>query len=260
MPLIEEIITPIMKRTIHNEEWSIRFLTEEMIAKIAVGDTSVVEETLIHEWQQENDEDSEDSEMFSSLAIYEAHAIAAAYGYPEIAKALYERGGLEKVTWNSSDHDDFFPSRVCPICFTLTNVSGLGAQLDCKEGHLVFRSSSDLQTYELKDADEIDANVFSNVTSESDNFDEVKDALFTDDVVGRALLLAVDEEVWFRALPGGQHLRIFTEVCDEDRWGDTFLYGYHPDGPAFVERILEYHELMIERCQECGLDACEDYF
>jgi hypothetical protein len=198
--------------------------------------------------------------MTKSLAIYEAHAIAAAYGYPEIAKALYERGELEKVIWNSSDHDDFFPSRVCPVCFTLTTVSGLDAQLDCKEGHLIFRSSSDLQTYELKDSDEIDANVFSNATAESDNFDEVKDVLFTDDVVGRALQMAVDEEVWFRALPGGEHLRIYTEEIDEDSGGDTFLYGYHPEGSAFVDRIWEYYELMIERCRECELDACDDYW
>jgi hypothetical protein len=99
----------------------------------------------------------------------------------------------------------------------------------------------------LKDADEIDANVFSIVSSESDNSDEVKNALFADHVVGHALRLAVDEEVWFRALPGGEHLRIFTEVSDEDHWGDTFLYGYHPEGSAFVERIVEHHELMIER-------------
>ena len=249
-----------MKRTIQDEEWSIRFLTEEMIAKISSGDAFVVDEILSHDRQQEDDEESEDSDMSKSLAIYEAHAIAAAYGYPVIAKALYERGELEKVTWNSSDHDDFFPSRVCPICFTLTTESGLDAQLDCKAGHLIFRSSSDLQTYELKDSDEIDANVFSNVTSESDNFDEAKDVLFTDDVVGRALQMAVDEEVWFRALPGGEHLRIFSEVSDEDSGGDTFLYGYHPEGSAFVDRIWEYYELMIARCRECELDACDDYW
>jgi hypothetical protein len=249
-----------MKRTIENEEWSIRFLSEDMIAKIASGDATVMEEILSYDRQQEEDFESEDSEMSKLLAIYEAHAIAAAYGYPEIAKALYERGELEKVIWNSSDHDDFFPSRVCPVCFTLTTVSGLDAQLDCKEGHLIFRSSSDLQTYELKDSDEIDANVFSNATAESDNFDEVKDVLFTDDVVGRALQMAVDEEVWFRALPGGEHLRIYTEEIDEDSGGDTFLYGYHPEGSAFVDRIWEYYELMIERCRECELDACDDYW
>jgi hypothetical protein len=249
-----------MKRTIENEEWSIRFLSEDMIAKIASGDATVMEEILTYDRQQEEDFESEDSEMSKLLAIYEAHAIAAAYGYPEIAKALYERGELEKVIWNSSDHDDFFPSRVCPVCFTLTTVSGLDAQLDCKEGHLIFRSSSDLQTYELKDSDEIDANVFSNATAESDNFDEVKDVLFTDDVVGRALQMAVDEEVWFRALPGGEHLRIYTEEIDEDSGGDTFLYGYHPEGSAFVDRIWEYYELMIERCRECELDACDDYW
>jgi hypothetical protein len=249
-----------MKRTIENEEWSIRFLSEDMIAKIASGDASVMEEILTYDRQQEEDFESEDSEMSKLLAIYEAHAIAAAYGYPEIAKALYERGELEKVIWNSSDHDDFFPSRVCPVCFTLTTVSGLDAQLDYKEGHLIFRSSSDLQTYELKDSDEIDANVFSNATAESDNFDEVKDVLFTDDVVGRALQMAVDEEVWFRALPGGEHLRIYTEEIDEDSGGDTFLYGYHPEGSAFVDRIWEYYELMIERCRECELDACDDYW
>jgi len=249
-----------MKRTIENEEWSIRFLSEDMIAKIASGDATVMEEILSYDRQQEEDFESEDSEMSKLLAIYEAHAIAAAYGYPEIAKALYERGELEKVIWNSSDHDDFFPSRVCPVCFTLTTVSGLDAQLDCKEGHLIFRSSSDLQTYELKDSDEIDANVFSNVTSESDNFDEVKDLLFTDDVVVRALQMAVDEEVWFRALPGGEHLRIYTEEIDEDSGGDTFLFGYHPEGSAFVDRIWEYYELMIERCRECELDACDDYW
>jgi hypothetical protein len=231
-----------------------------MIAKIASGDATVMEEILTYDRQQEEDFESEDSEMSKLLAIYEAHAIAAAYGYPEIAKALYERGELEKVIWNSSDHDDFFPSRVCPVCFTLTTVSGLDAQLDCKEGHLIFRSSSDLQTYELKDSDEIDANVFSNATAESDNFDEVKDVLFTDDVVGRALQMAVDEEVWFRALPGGEHLRIYTEEIDEDSGGDTFLYGYHPEGSAFVDRIWEYYELMIERCRECELDACDDYW
>jgi hypothetical protein len=219
-----------------------------------------MEEILTYDRQQEEDFESEDSEMSKLLAIYEAHAIAAAYGYPEIAKALYERGELEKVIWNSSDHDDFFPSRVCPVCFTLTTVSGLDAQLDYKEGHLIFRSSSDLQTYELKDSDEIDANVFSNATAESDNFDEVKDVLFTDDVVGRALQMAVDEEVWFRALPGGEHLRIYTEEIDEDSGGDTFLYGYHPEGSAFVDRIWEYYELMIERCRECELDACDDYW
>lgn len=249
-----------MKRTIENEEWSIRFLSEDMIAKIASGDATVMEEILSYDRQQEEDFESEDSEMSKLLAIYEAHAIAAAYGYPEIAKALYERGELEKVIWNSSDQDDFFPSRVCPVCFTLTTVSGLDAQLDCKEGHLIFRSSSDLQTYELKDSDEIDANVFSNATAESDNFDEVKDVLFTDDVVGRALQMAVDEEVWFRALPGGEHLRIYTEKIDEDSGGDTFLYGYHPEGSAFVDRIWEYYELMIERCRECELDACDDYW
>jgi hypothetical protein len=249
-----------MKRTIENEEWSIRFLSEDMIAKIASGDATVMEEILTYDRQQEEDFESEDSEMSKLLAIYEAHAIAAAYGYPEIAKALYERGELEKVIWNSSDHDDFFPSRVCPVCFTLTTVSGLDAQLDYKEGHLIFRSSSDLQTYELKDSDEIDANVFSNATAESDNFDEVKDVLFTDDVVGRALQMAVDEEVWFRALPGGEHLRIYTEEIDEDSGGDTFLYGYHPEGSAFVDRIWEYYELMIERCRECELDACDDYW
>jgi hypothetical protein len=231
-----------------------------MIAKIASGDATVMEEILTYDRQQEEDFESEDSEMSKLLAIYEAHAIAAAYGYPEIAKALYERGELEKVIWNSSDHDDFFPSRVCPVCFTLTTVSGLDAQLDYKEGHLIFRSSSDLQTYELKDSDEIDANVFSNATAESDNFDEVKDVLFTDDVVGRALQMAVDEEVWFRALPGGEHLRIYTEEIDEDSGGDTFLYGYHPEGSAFVDRIWEYYELMIERCRECELDACDDYW
>jgi hypothetical protein len=249
-----------MKRSIENEEWSIRFLSEDMIAKIASGDATVMEEILSYDRQQEEDFESEDSEMSKLLAIYEAHAIAAAYGYPEIAKALYERGELEKVIWNSSDHDDFFPSRVCPVCFTLTTVSVLDAQLDCKEGHLIFRSSSDLQTYELKDSDEIDANVFSNATAESDNFDEVKDVLFTDDVVGRALQMAVDEEVWFRALPGGEHLRIYTEEIDEDSGGDTFLYGYHPEGSAFVDRIWEYYELMIERCRECELDACDDYW
>ena len=249
-----------MKRTIENEEWSIRFLSEDMIAKIASGDATVMEEILSYDRQQEEDFESEDSEMSKLLAINEAHAIAAAYGFPEIAKALYERGELEKVIWNSSDHDDFFPSRVCPVCFTLTTVSGLDAQLDCKEGHLIFRSSSDLQTYELKDSDEIDANVFSNATAESDNFDEVKDVLFTDDVVGRALQMAVDEEVWFRALPGGEHLRIYTEEIDEDSGGDTFLYGYHPEGSAFVDRIWEYYELMIERCRECELDACDDYW
>jgi hypothetical protein len=249
-----------MKRTIENEEWSIKFLSEDMIAKIASGDATVMEEILSYDRQQEEDFESEDSEMSKLLAIYEAHAIAAAYGYPEIAKALYERGELEKVIWNSGDHDDFFPSRVCPVCFTLTTVSGLDAQLDCKEGHLIFRSSSDLQTYELKDSDEIDANVFSNATAESDNFDEVKDVLFTDDVVGRALQMAVDEEVWFRALPGGEHLRIYTEEIDEDSGGDTFLYGYHPEGSAFVDRIWEYYELMIERCWECELDACDDYW
>ncbi len=161
----------MMKRTIQNEEWSIRFLTEEMIAKISSGDASVMEEILSYDWQQEEDEEAEDSEMSKSLAIYEAHAIAAAYGYPEISKALYERGELEKVIWNSSDQDDFFPSRVCHVCFTLTTVSGLDAQLDCKEGHLIFRSSSDLQTHELKDSDEIDANVFSNLISEIDHCD-----------------------------------------------------------------------------------------
>ncbi len=98
------------------------------------------------------------------------------------------------------------------------------------------------------------------MTSESENFDEVKDVLFTDDVVGRALQMAVDEEVLFRALPGGEHLRIFSEVSDEDRLGDTFLYGYHPEGSAFVDRICEYYELMIERCRECELDACDDYW
>lgn len=249
-----------MKPTIQNEEWSIRFLSEEMTSKIASGDASVVDEILCHDWLQEEVEEPEDSEMSKSLAIYEAHAIAAAYGYPEIAKALYERGELEKVTCNSSDHDDFFPSRVCPICFTLTTESGLDAQLDCKAGHLIFRSRSDLQTYELKDSEEIDANVFCNVTSESENFDETKDVLFTDDVVGRALQMAVDEEVWFRALPGGEHLRIFSEVSDEDRWGDTFIYAYHPEGSAFVDRIWEYYELMIARCRECELDACDDYW
>jgi hypothetical protein len=67
-----------MKRTIENEEWSIRFLSEDMIAKIASGDATVMEEILSYDWQQEEDEESEDSEMTKSLAIYEAHAIAAA--------------------------------------------------------------------------------------------------------------------------------------------------------------------------------------
>ena len=78
----------MMKRTIQNEEWSIRFLTEEMIAKISSGDASVMEEILSYDWQQEEDEEAEDSEMSKSLAIYEAHAIAAAYGCAEIAKVL----------------------------------------------------------------------------------------------------------------------------------------------------------------------------
>jgi hypothetical protein len=55
-------------------------------------------------------------------------------------------------------------------------------------------------------------------------------------------------------------LRIYTKVLDEDSGGDTFLYGYHPEGSGFVERIVECHQLMIERCLECELDACDDYF
>jgi hypothetical protein len=249
-----------MKRTIQHEEWSIRFLTEEMLGKIINGDVTVIDHVLSHEWTQVSSEPSEVPERLVALAIYEAHAIAAAYGQSEIARAFYERGELQKITWNSSDLDGYYPSRVCPVCFTLTCECGLDAQLDCAEGHLVFRSSSDLQIYELKGAEEIDATVFSNVTSESDNFEAIKGVLFSDDVVGRALRLAVDEEMWFKVLPGGEKLRIFSEVSNEDSWGDTFLYGYHPDGSRFVDVIMDYYQQMIERCQECGLDACDDYF
>ena len=74
-------------------------------------------------------------------------------------------------------------------------------------------------------------------------------------MVGHSLRLVVDEKVWFRALPGGEDLRIFTKVRDEDHWGDTFLYGYHPEGAVFVKCILEHHELMIERYPEFELGA-----
>ena len=248
-----------MKRTIQQEEWSIRFLTEDMLGKIIHGDVTVIDHVLSHDWTQVSSEPSEEPESLVALAIYEAHAIAAASGQSEIASAFYGCGELQKITWNSSDIDSY-PSRVCPVCFKLNSERSLDARLDCAEGHLVFRSSSDLQTYELKGAEEIDATVFSNVTSESGNFEEVEGVLFADDVVGRALRLAADEEMWFKVLPGGDKLHIFSEVSNEDSWGDTFLYGYHPDGSRFVDVIMDYYQQMIERCQECGLDACDDYF
>jgi hypothetical protein len=249
-----------MKITIQNEEWPIRFLSEKMLSKIALGDASVVDDVLNHGWRREFSEMLNEDDVIVPLAVYEAHAIAAGYGHPEIARTFYERGGLDKVLWNSSDLDGAYPSRVCPICFTLTNEWGLSAPLDCSGGHLVFRSSSDLPNYELKDADEINVGVFSDVISESNNFEKIKKKLFTDDVAGRALYVAAGGQLWLKELHEGEQLRIFTEFCDVDEWGSTFLYGYHPDGSAFVERIMECYQQMIERCQECGLDACEDHF
>lgn len=124
-----------MKRTIQHEEWSIRFLTEEMLGKIINGDVTVIDHVLSHDWTQVSSEPSEVPERLVALAIYEAHAIAAASGQSEIARAFYERGELQKITWNSSDLDDY-PSRACPVCFTLTCECGLDAQLEIGRAHV----------------------------------------------------------------------------------------------------------------------------
>lgn len=242
---------------IEGEEWPIRFLPVEYIGRISRGDVTAVDDVLEHPWSPEILRGEEYPENPLAPLIYEAHLIAAAFGQVEVARMFYERGKLDKVTWLSSSLE--YPSRVCPVCFKLTDAAG--DYPDCAGRHLVFSLRSDLQSYELKGEreEEIGESIFSNLFSESGNFDDLKETLFSDDVVGRALRRAADEELWFTELPGGEMLRIFSETCDEDRWGDTFTWGYHPEGSRFVDVIMDYYQQMIERCQECGLDACDDY-
>lgn len=239
-------------------QWGLKFLTEELAARIATGDENVVHAVFHYSWPHALFEKSKYQHSPLALIIYEAHAVAAAYGQYEIARSFYERGKLGETAWEGCDLH--YPSRICPVCFRLIGEVGLNARHDCGNGHLVFRYSAELQTYELKSGSEIDASIFQNVTSESANFDEVSEALFTEDIVGRALQSACDGKVWFKALPGGDNLEDFCEFWDLEHWSDTICYGYHPEGVDFIERIMEYYQQMIERCKECGLDACDVHF
>lgn len=246
-----------MNISIQGQEWTVRFLSEEMVARLAVGDDKIVHDVFHHSWPQAL------IEKFNyyhplALIIYEAHVLAAAYEQFDIARSFYVRGKLGEIIWNGSDLA--YPSRICPVCFHLMGNEALDACLDCDGGHFVFRYSFELQSCELKSEDEIAAKIFQQVMSESANFDDVSEELFADDFVGRALQSAFEDKLWFHDIPGGEKLEVFAESWDLDNWGDIIYYGYHPEGLAFVDRILEYYQLMVERCQKCGLDACEDYW
>jgi hypothetical protein len=110
------------------------------------------------------------------------------------------------------------------------------------------------------DDGEISFEIFSDVMEESSNFEEVRETLFSDDLIGRCLKAAAEGDDWLELLENGDQLRVYIEQCDIDMWGDTGKWFYHPDPPAFLKTVEEMHRQMGERCQKSGLDAAQEYF
>lgn len=251
--------------TIADEEWPVTYLWESAIHKLSQGDRTVIQDILAHKIPEKDLEWRGWKENLLVPEFYEAHLIAAACGHPDLARDLYDRGGLKNIKCQSSDFDSY-PHHVCPICFEVINLSSSGEALtwnmhmDCL-AHIALHYCSDYGVLNLVQAGEVlGYNKFRELFDESGNFEDLKAALFTDDLVGRALLKVADDGHWWEELPSSEALRSFTETCDVDMFGDTDYYAYHPQVKPYSKEVRQLFEQMVERCRRVGLDAFDDYF
>ena len=95
---------------------------------------------------------------------------------------------------------------------------------------------------------------------DSDNFDALKSTLLTDDLIGRCLQKASQQDAWWEELPSATALRCHSDTCDVDRFGDTHSFYYHPEPEKFVADVREAERQMVQRCRDAGLDGIGNYF
>jgi hypothetical protein len=253
---------------INEEEWPVNHLWPSALKKLQQGEDSILEELS----DRVNSDGSLRSERdhLPELLYYEAHAIAAAYGQQDLAGRIYTQGKLDGTAWLSSEIDEY--PLVCPICFELRGDGKISDwREDCSRSHMVLMNSylgwdmkygkSDLgqQCWQCQEDSKGPA-VISLALDDSDNFDALKSTLLTDDLIGRCLQKASQQDAWWEELPSATALRCHSATCDVDRFGDTHSFYFHPEPEKFVADVREAERQMVKRCRDAGLDRIGDYF
>jgi hypothetical protein len=257
---------------INEERWPLNHLWPSALKKLQQGEDSILEELS----DRVNSDESLRSERdhLPELLYYEAHTLAAAYGQQNLAGRIYTQGKLDGTAWLSGEIDEY-PRIVCPICFRLIREGimhnrqmirdeSLNVSEDCSTAHIVMERVSEGGEFEflVEDPTEDRENLdhISSALNCSDNFDELKSTLFTDDLIGRCLQKASMGSGWWEELPSATALRCHRDTFDDYAWTDTYSFYFHPEPGKFVADVREAERQMVKRCREAGLEGIGNYF
>jgi hypothetical protein len=176
-----------------------------------------------------------DSNWASSA--YQAMWAAAYQRRKAYAERIFVGCHLNGVQLVESDVGGLFP---CPVCFEVPNPD---SDLSC--GHLVYGPTmSDVLT-ELPCADILQSldDILDELDMDAGRLKKLKE------VQDIALVLMNVEQArpWFLGFNSLRELRTFSFLCDIDRWGDTYLLGFHPEPEQFRNELERLRRHLLDQ-------------